>query len=45
MDMDTTPICIEIHYVFHLILNEVDQIYHGKSAQPYNQMKLTIRDK
>jgi len=41
MDMDTTPICIEVH----LILNEVDQIYHGKSAQPYNQMKLTIRDK
>jgi hypothetical protein len=45
MDMDTTPICIEVHYVFHLILNELEQINHGKSAQSYNKMELTTRDK
>jgi hypothetical protein len=45
MDMDITPICIEVHHVFHLILNELEQIYHGKSAQPYNKMGLIISNK
>jgi hypothetical protein len=28
----TTPICIEIHYVFHYVLNEIEQIYHDESG-------------
>jgi hypothetical protein len=26
-----TPMCVLIHFLFHYILNELKQIYHGES--------------
>jgi hypothetical protein len=27
-----TPICVPIHSMFHCILNELEQIYHGEKG-------------
>jgi hypothetical protein len=41
----TTPICIQIHYVFHFILIEIEQIYHGENGQPFSKRRLVAMDK
>jgi len=35
----TTPICVQIHFMFHQILSEFGHIYHGKSDQPPSEQK------
>jgi hypothetical protein len=32
-----TPIHVLAHFVFHSNLNEIEQIYHGKSGQPHSE--------
>jgi len=42
---NTTPICIQIHYVFHYILNEIGQLYHNESGQPFSKQGPVATDK
>jgi hypothetical protein len=30
-----TTICVQVHSMFHYILNEIGQIYNGESEQPF----------
>jgi hypothetical protein len=36
----TTPICVQVHFMFHYIFNEITQIYHGENGQFFNKYEL-----
>jgi hypothetical protein len=40
-----TPICVQIHYLFHYILNEIEKIYHGENHQIFNKHGLVVIDR
>jgi hypothetical protein len=35
--------CVLVHYVFHWILNEFEQIYHGKNGKPHNESNWLLK--
>jgi hypothetical protein len=40
------PICVLVHLViFHQVLGEFGQIYHGESDRPFNEQRPIVMDK
>ncbi len=35
----------EVHYVFHYILSEIGQIYHGEIGQPFTRHELIVTNR
>jgi hypothetical protein len=39
-------ICVSVHLaIFHQVLGELGQIYHGKSDRPFNEQRPIVMDK
>jgi hypothetical protein len=39
------PLCVQVHLVFPLILNELENIYHVEISQHYNEQGPFVMEK
>jgi hypothetical protein len=43
--VNTTPIFIQVSWVFYYILSEIEQIYHGENVQPFSNQGLIVMNR